>query len=60
MKAMFAAACVAAALLASPAGAAPAPDRPVIDEGTVFDELSALGFDLGKFHPDYAGRFPYR
>jgi hypothetical protein len=28
--------------------------------GSVFTELADLGYDLGKFRPDYAGRFPYR
>jgi hypothetical protein len=29
-------------------------------EGSVFDELAALGYDLEKFRPPYLGRFPYR
>ena len=28
--------------------------------GAVFADLAALGYDLGKFKPDYTGRFPYR
>lgn len=59
MKSVLAAACLAAIALAGPAGATPeaagvAPVNPV------FTDLQALGFDLGKFRPDYAGRFPYR
>ena len=60
MKALLAAACLATCLAAGLARAAPAAAGPMTGEGTVFDELSALGFDLGKFRPDYTGRFPYR
>jgi hypothetical protein len=38
------------------AGPAPAIAAPVA--GSVFAELEGLGYDLGKFKPDYAGRFP--
>lgn len=38
----------------APAAATPPP------AGSVFADLSALGYDLGKFRPDYPGRLPYR
>jgi hypothetical protein len=60
MKTILTAACLAAMFAAGPASATPTDSRPATGEGTVFDDLSALGFDLGKFRPDYAGRFPYR
>lgn len=28
--------------------------------GSVFADLAAFGYDLGRFRPDYTGRFPYR
>lgn len=59
MKSVLAAACLAAIALAAPAGATPEADGSVVTN-PVFTELQALGFDLGKFRPDYAGRFPYR
>ena len=59
MKTVLAAACLAAIALAAPAGATPDPGTGA-PANTVFTDLQALGFDLGKFRPDYAGRFPYR
>jgi hypothetical protein len=32
----------------------------VADPGSVFGDLAALGYDLGRFRPDHAGRYPYR
>jgi hypothetical protein len=53
------------AMLAGPAAAAAddAPTAPVETPpavGSVFEELEAIGYDLDKFRPPYAGRFPYR
>lgn len=59
MKSVLAAACLAAITLAAPAGATPEGAGPA-PTNPVFTELQALGFDLGKFRPDYVGRFPYR
>ena len=67
MKTILAAATVAAALAAGAAAASPAapavasPEAaaPVVID-SVFAELAGLGYDLGKFKPDYVGRFPYR
>ncbi len=66
MKTMLAAAGIAATLAAGAAAAsttpsaraAPADTPPAV--GSVFADLAAFGYDLGKFRPDYAGRFPYR
>lgn len=59
MKSMLAAACLslfaATPLVAQPTSA-------VVEDGarsSVFAELEGLGFDLGRFRPDGAGR-PYR
>ncbi len=66
MKTILAATTVVVILVASGAVASPAP--PSVDApeafapaaGSIFAELTDLGYDLGKFRPDYAGRFPYR
>jgi len=59
MKSILATACLAAITLAAPAGAWPdAGSAP--PASSVFADLQGLGFDLGKFRPDYTGRFPYR
>lgn len=60
MKRIFAVACLT--VLAAGAFAAereaPAPDE--AGRSSVFAELQALGFDLGRFRPDGSGRYPYR
>jgi len=70
MKTILAVATIAAVLAAGAAAASPAPPAPPAAAfpiagappaaGSVFAELADLGYDLGKFRPDYAGRFPYR
>ena len=66
MKTILAAAAVAASVTAGPAAAAttpsalPTPMETVPAVGSVFADLAAFGYDLGKFRPDYGGRFPYR
>ncbi len=58
------AATIAAVLAAGSAAASTTPPAVASPEarlaGSVFAELADLGYDLGKFRPDYAGRFPYR
>ncbi|HET7717152.1 MAG TPA: hypothetical protein VFK86_16130 [Bauldia sp.] len=58
---------VALAVMAALAGgsqAAPStalPEAPAQSARTsLFVDLSALGYDLGRFRPDYSGRYPYR
>lgn len=59
MKSMLAAACLSL-FAATPLAAGPAHRDPGHGaRSTVFAELQGLGFDLGKFRPDGAGR-PYR
>ena len=66
MKTIIRAAAIAAAFAADPAGAttttsAIAPPMVAAPAaGSVFADLAAFGYDLGKFRPDYSGRFPYR
>jgi hypothetical protein len=66
MKTILAAAAVAATFAAGSAAAAtapsalPAPMETPPAPGSVFADLAAFGYDLGKFRPDYGGRFPYR
>ena len=63
---MLAAVAFAAAFAANSAAASttplaiPAPAETPQVAGSVFADLTAFGYDLGKFRPDYAGRFPYR
>ena len=61
MKSILGAAACFVVLAAGPA-APEAATPPVAGSAgsTVFAELEGLGFDLGKFHPDHAGRYPYR
>ena len=58
MKTILAA--TVAAVLAAGSAAASTPPAVASPAGSVFAELADLGYDLGKFRPDYAGRFPYR
>jgi hypothetical protein len=63
MKTILAAAAYSAIMAGSAAAtttpsAGPAPTAPAV--GSVFTDLAGFGYDLGKFRPDYAGRFPYR
>ena len=66
MRMMFAAIAVASGLAGGPAAAwaelaavdTAASNVPGV--GSLFADLAALGYDLGKFRPDYEGRFPYR
>jgi hypothetical protein len=55
---------VATALIGGPAGAWASPGMDMAAEapaaGSTFADLAAMGYDLGKFRPDYDGRFPYR
>ena len=65
MKTIFAAAAVAALTAGSAAAATapsalPDPTETPAAAGSVFADLAAFGYDLGKFRPDYGGRFPYR
>ncbi len=65
MKTILAAATVVVIFVASGAAASPAPssvDAPeaIAPAAGIFAELTDLGYDLGKFKPNYAGRFPYR
>lgn len=67
MRKMIAAMAVASALTGGPVAVLVDPDtdrtalgQPPPPAGSVFADLAALGYDLGKFRPDYAGRFPYR
>jgi hypothetical protein len=66
MKTILAVAAVATAFAAGSAAAAttpsalPAPVETPPAVGSVFADLAAFGYDLGKFRPDYGGRFPYR
>ena len=66
MKTILAAATVAVIFVASGAAASPAPSSVDAPEAIapavagIFAELTDLGYDLGKFKPNYAGRFPYR
>ena len=57
-------AAVAAVLAAGSAAASTTPpavaSHEALPAGSVFAELADLGYDLSKFRPDYAGRFPYR
>jgi hypothetical protein len=59
MRSIFAAACVLA-LAGSSAMAAGGSTPSATAGSSVFADLQGLGFDLGKFRPDYTGRFPYR
>ena len=60
MKFLIAAACMVTVSVGT-AQAGPEGSRPSVTiRGSVFDDLSALGFDLGKFEPAFTGRFPYR
>lgn len=60
MKTLLAAACLSTFAV----GAAWAESRGITPSftigGSVFADLTALGFDLGKFEPAFSGRFPYR
>lgn len=66
MRRMLAVMAVVTTLAVGPAAAwaglavvgTPAAESP--SAGSVFADLAALGYDLDKFRPDYAGRFPYR
>jgi hypothetical protein len=58
MKTILAAAVVAVTLAGGSASAATVEAPP--SGGSVFADLAAFGYDLGKFRPDYDGRFPYR
>ncbi len=64
MKSFLAAAAVLAALAGPTTGSAPAatpaPHEPPPAASSVFTDLSAFGYDLGRFRPTYTGRFPYR
>jgi len=66
LKTMLAAAGIAAGLATASAAAAttpsagPAPADAPPAVGSVFADLEGFGYDLGKFRPDYSGRFPYR
>lgn len=66
MKPLLAALCLAACT-ASHAATAAASSQPSeaepseeVSGSSVFADLQGLGYDLGKFRPDYTGRFPYR
>jgi hypothetical protein len=60
MRSIFAAACFLA-LAGGNAVAAAGGSTPSASVGSsVFADLQGLGYDLGKFRPDYTGRFPYR
>lgn len=60
MKTLLAAACLSAFTFGT-ASAEPRGTTPSLTiGGSVFDDLTALGFDLGKFEPAFSGRFPYR
>jgi hypothetical protein len=65
MKTILTAAVVAAfaagsadAATTPPAVAAPLATPPAAS--SVFVDLAVLGYDPGRFRPDYTGRFPYR
>lgn len=61
MKTILAAgtiAAVAAIAATPPVISAPAETPPAA--GSVFADLAALGYDLGKFRPGHQGRYPYR
>ncbi len=60
MKSILGAACLVVLAAGPSAPAATAPPSAVDTVSTVFVELETLGFDLGKFRPDFAGRYPYR
>jgi hypothetical protein len=57
---MLATMAIAAAFAAGSAAASTTPLATSPAPGSVFADLAAFGYDLGKFRPDYAGRFPYR
>jgi hypothetical protein len=60
MRSIFTAACLVA-LASGSAMAVGSGSTPSATVGSsVFADLQGLGFDLGKFRPDYTGRFPYR
>lgn len=50
---------VAGASTIPPAASVPA-EAPPAAAASVFADLAALGYDPGRFRPDYPGRFPYR
>ena len=60
MRSIFATAFVLA-IAGGNAAAATGGSTPSATIGSsVFADLQGLGYDLGKFRPDYTGRFPYR